>query len=94
VLERLAEEGVLPGPGEPATDAELRGAVHAFLCRTPAAMVGLSLDDLVGEVEPVNVPGVPPDRFAAWTRKLSVPVEALADDPEVRAALRCEGRGG
>lgn len=94
ILDRLAAEGVLPEAREPAGGGELRGAVHAFLCRTPAAMVGLSLDDLVGEAEPVNVPGVPPDRFSSWTRKLSTPVEALPHDAEVLAGLRCEGRGG
>ncbi|HEX2189227.1 MAG TPA: 4-alpha-glucanotransferase, partial [Longimicrobiaceae bacterium] len=90
VLERLAAEGVLPDARQPESGAELRGAVHAFLCSTPSAMVGVNLDDLVGEVEPVNVPGVPPERFSAWTRKLSTPLEALPDDPEVRAALRCD----
>jgi 4-alpha-glucanotransferase len=55
--------------------------------------VGFSLDDLVGEAEPVNLPGVPPDQFSSWTRKLATPIEALAADPDVRAALRCGGRG-
>jgi 4-alpha-glucanotransferase len=50
-------------------------------------MVGLSLDDLVGEVEPVNVPGLAPEEFGSWLRKLHKPLEALADDPEVAAAL-------
>jgi 4-alpha-glucanotransferase len=93
VLERLAAEGVLPTAEEPASGAELRGAVHDFLCRTPSALVGFSLDDLVGEPEPVNLPGVPAEQFSAWTRKLATPVEALADDPDVRAAMRCGGRG-
>jgi 4-alpha-glucanotransferase len=92
VIERLVEEGVLPRPAEKLDPAELRGAIHAFLCRTPAALVGLSLDDLVGEVEPVNVPGATADRFASWTRKLELPLERMPADPAVRAALGCANR--
>jgi 4-alpha-glucanotransferase len=87
LLDRLADDGVLPSAAEPPTGAELRGAVHQFLRRTPAAMVGLNLDDLVGETDPVNLPGVSADRYPSWTRKLDTPVEALAADPEVRASL-------
>jgi 4-alpha-glucanotransferase len=87
ILERLASEGVLPSAEEPESGAALRGAVHEFLSRTPAALVGVSLDDLLGEAEPVNVPGVPPSEFSAWTRKLAVGIEELARDPRVRAAL-------
>jgi len=87
ILERLAAEGVLPAPEHPGSGAALRGAVHAFLSRTPAALVGLSLDDLVGEAEPVNVPGVSPSEFSAWTRKLATPIEELARDPRVHDAI-------
>ena len=87
ILERLASEGVLAGAKEPPSGAELRGAIHEFLARTPAALVGLSLDDLVGEAEPVNVPGVGPSEFSAWTRKLSTPIEELDRDPAVRDAI-------
>ncbi|MBW3629457.1 MAG: 4-alpha-glucanotransferase [Gemmatimonadetes bacterium] len=92
LLRRLATDGALAKAEEPSSSAELRGAVHEFLCRTPAVMVGFSLDDVVGEVEPVNLPGVPPERFASWTRKLKTPVEALASDPDVLATLRCGPR--
>jgi 4-alpha-glucanotransferase len=93
MLERLAADGALPSGAEPPDGAELRGAVHAFLCGTPAAMVGLNLDDLVGEADPVNLPGVTPDRHSSWTRRLAMPVEELGRSPDVRTALRCERRG-
>lgn len=89
LVERLASDGLLERSGGDPRPAELRGAVHEFLCRTPAALVGLSLDDIVGETEPVNVPGVGADRFPSWTRRLSVPLEQLATDPGVAATLRC-----
>jgi len=92
IRRRLREEGTLPPSAKPPRGPELRGAIHRFLCSTPAAMVGISLDDLVGEVEPVNVPAAPPDRFSAWTRKLSMPLEDLPNDPDVAAALGCEER--
>jgi 4-alpha-glucanotransferase len=88
LVERLVEEGILHGGIEP-EGAVLRGAVHEFLCRTPAALVGLSLDDVVGEDEPVNVPGVGADKFPSWTRRLEMPLEDLDGDPGVAAALHC-----
>ena len=98
LLERLTAEGVLSrevadelsrGGASADARAALRGAVHEFLCRTPAALVGLSLDDVVGEPEPVNVPGVGHDKFASWTRRLALPLEKLPTDHSVAAALRC-----
>ncbi|CAA9346764.1 MAG: GH77, partial [uncultured Gemmatimonadaceae bacterium] len=89
LVRRLADEGIVDATGEP-DDLALRAAVHTFLRRTPAWLVGLSLDDLVGEAEPVNVPGVPPADFPSWTRRLTTPLEALAADPAVRRALGAE----
>lgn len=82
----LAERVLAPGRCREA-DARLRGAIHAFLARTPAALLGVSLDDLTGEVEPVNVPGTGPKERPNWSRRLRVPVEMLAADPQVKEAL-------
>jgi 4-alpha-glucanotransferase len=86
----LAEEGLWPATEEPTTDVALREAVHSFLRRTPSWLVGLSLDDLTGEVEPVNLPGVSPDKWPSWTRRMTMSMEEMTASLDVRRALGVE----
>jgi 4-alpha-glucanotransferase len=93
LLRTLTEEGILSESRAPDDGAVLRGAIHEFLCRTPAVLVGLALDDLVGEVDAVNLPGVGPDRHPSWMRKISMTIEEMRMSVDVQKTLKCPGRG-
>lgn len=86
LLQRLRRSRSL-GPDEPAAYPELAGAVHGFLARTPAPLVGISLDDLAGEADPINIPGVPQEVYASWSRRMARSVADLEADPAVARAL-------
>lgn len=79
---RLTAEGV----GDPGMG--LAAAVYAFLAKTPAPLLGVALDDLTGETEPLNLPGVGLDRYPSWSRRLRLPLGELARRAEVREVLR------
>jgi 4-alpha-glucanotransferase len=85
LLSRLRRDGLLASEAPDVPD--LCAAVHAFLCGTPSPLVGISLDDLAGETEPVNVPGVGQERYPSWTRRMRLDLEALASDAGVDRAL-------
>jgi 4-alpha-glucanotransferase len=93
LIEALIEAGLLPRSAHESLAAEqLVAAVHAFIRRTPAALVGLSLDDLAQESEPVNIPGVWQDKYPSWSRRMREPLEVLLHSPGMVAALGHEAR--
>lgn len=88
-----------PGPvgstatGPPGTDeeAEVR-AVHRFLLRTPARLIGVWLPDGVGDRRPQNLPGTCAE-YPNWRLPIAdregraVPLEELTAAPRLRALL-------
>jgi 4-alpha-glucanotransferase len=90
---RLRERlNISPSEGGEQTDhitAAKTRAAYLFLAKTPAPLVGVSLDDLAGEVEPVNLPGASNARFPSWSRKMGKSLGALADDADAAEVLQC-----
>ena len=85
LLERLEAEGV--APAATAERADVVRAAHTFLGRTPAGMVGVALDDLGLETDPVNIPGTNDAQYPNWRRKMRRSLEELAT-PEAADSLR------
>lgn len=83
----------LGGEHADADAARFASSVHGFLARTPSALVGVALDDITGEVDPVNVPGTTAEQHGNWQRRYSVDLEDLPGEPAALPAdLRERGR--
>ena len=92
-LTYLSRLGLLPGTGGGSDGtSEEAGvqAVHRFLLRTPARMIGVWLPDGVGDRRPQNLPGTW-DQYPNWrlpiadARGRPVTLEDLAGSPRLRA---------
>ena len=57
----------------------LSEAVHRFLASTPSLVKVVAIEDVLGEIDAVNVPGTTV-QHPNWQRKRSLTLEALADD--------------
>jgi 4-alpha-glucanotransferase len=87
LIKRLRRSGSLGAAASVDDPVERCAAIHRFLSSTPSALVGLSLDDLAGEREPVNIPGLPTSVYPAWQRRMSRTLDDLLSDPDVDRAL-------
>jgi 4-alpha-glucanotransferase len=69
-------------------------AAARFLAATPSHLVTVTIDDLLGTTEQVNIPGTV-EQHPNWRRKVPLPLEQWEDQPafvEVAAAFRTAGR--
>lgn len=83
---RLLQEGFAIEQGKDEIPSACRALIQ-FLYRSPCAMAGVSLDDLAGEREPVNVPGVGQDRHQSWTRRMTISLEEIIASKAIRDVL-------
>jgi 4-alpha-glucanotransferase len=92
LIASLIEAGLLPYDAhQHLTSDALIAAVHAFIRRTPSALVGLSLDDLAHEAMPVNIPGVWQDRYPSWSRRMRDTLETIFENPRTAHSLGTKG---
>lgn len=88
LLMALERENLLPdGMGvQPVSVPEMTPALvralHLYLARTPARVVLVQAEDMLGELEQANLPGAT-DAYPNWQKKLSLNLEAWADDPRI-----------
>jgi 4-alpha-glucanotransferase len=81
LLSALREQGLNPAhpssPSEPFTP-DLAHALHLYLARSSTTLVALQIEDLLGLVDPVNVPGTYHE-YPNWQRKLHADIEDMAE---------------
>jgi 4-alpha-glucanotransferase len=79
LLAALREQGLQPAAPAAPSEAfthELATALHVYLARSRCRLVSLQIEDLLGMVDPVNVPGT--DReYPNWQRKLTADIEDM-----------------
>lgn len=66
--------------------AELAQAVHLYLARSNSALAALQIEDLIGMIDPVNVPGTH-EEYPNWQRKLTVDLEEIAARADIGGQL-------
>ncbi len=87
---RLVDQELLDESNErrARNDPKLLGlAATEFLASTPSLLVGCALDDLAGESEAINLPGVQSDQHPSWTRRMGRTLEEIFSLPQVGEAF-------
>jgi (1->4)-alpha-D-glucan 1-alpha-D-glucosylmutase len=91
LLVALGAEGLLESEASkdprahPDMTAELVRAVLAFLARSPAMLLEIQPEDVLGQVDQVNLPGTLDSQHPNWRRKLTLDVEEWTEDARFQA---------
>jgi 4-alpha-glucanotransferase len=93
-LPRAAAQLLLPEDDGPMFEPALTEAVYRFLAQSRAGLVLVQLEDVLGEIEQVNLPGTV-DEHPNWRRRVAFALDEILADPEFArlAATMREARG-
>lgn len=89
----LEQENLLPqGLGKdpsvmPDITTEAVAAVHALLARSPAQLLAIQAEDLLGVLDQANLPGTLEDKHPNWQQRLPVDLEDWATHERAQAVL-------
>jgi 4-alpha-glucanotransferase len=81
LLRALTQQGLLGDRAELNPD-ELVLLVHAFLAKSSSFLALAQIDDIAGEIDPVNLPGSLD--YPNWRRRLSITLEELIEGAEMK----------
>jgi 4-alpha-glucanotransferase len=94
LLRALRREGLWPEdhsvetsdatPPAPPFSAELARAIHLYLARSAAALVTVQLEDMIGMLDPVNIPGTSRE-YSNWTRRMTASATEIFAREDVQA---------
>jgi 4-alpha-glucanotransferase len=87
LLDALRRAQLLPSDDVEPDLETLVGRVQRFLARTNTCLALAQVDDLTGEMDPINVPATA-DENPNWRRRLSMTLEELASSPSFRECTR------
>jgi (1->4)-alpha-D-glucan 1-alpha-D-glucosylmutase len=65
---------------------ELARAVQLYLARSPARLLLIQPEDVLGQIEQVNLPGTT-DQYPNWRHKLPLNLEEWTEDPRITALV-------
>jgi 4-alpha-glucanotransferase len=94
MLKALRREGIIKSDGAVSGEA-FAAAAHRYLARSGSALVVPQLDDMTGEVDPVNVPATSTEH-PNWRRKYRMTLEEITsrEEPWAVAQTLATERGG
>ncbi|MDT8452586.1 MAG: malto-oligosyltrehalose synthase [Gammaproteobacteria bacterium] len=85
--EDLLPEGVnVQAVATPTMTPVLVESIHRYLSRSPARVMMVQMEDILGQLEQVNFPGTT-EQYPNWSRKLTLNLELWDEDPRVVNAV-------
>jgi (1->4)-alpha-D-glucan 1-alpha-D-glucosylmutase len=79
--EQLLPAGVTVNPvSVPAMTPALANALHRYLARSPAKLLTVQVEDMLGASDQINIPGTTEELHPNWRRKLTLDLETYAAD--------------